>query len=511
MKNIKYFLLSFLIIVLFPKYSFAQMISTMLVSSVREIGNTTNFSPVKSLTIRPGIEIVSLANAQYSGHINRPYFVMPNDSIQFSNFTTSQASIFCLSREDTTYIHCKYLNNVTITDFDYDSIENMIYFCGVMNSPLTSQGYYQNIVGKLPLSVLYSSTTNIPIDIFTIALNTPAYLKKVDFYRTPSNQTKKLSLIANDKDNQTNTVGSNNYMTGFAPSYYISFNIDSITYWTFPTCNIRFTDVIHTKDYVVVCGMKDLQTLVLYSHLQDDPNFYVCRSYYTPIMYHHFKDPQYEIAPLIPQFNDFIVGASIKGTNEERLEFTKFEINANIITPQYTQFVIDNNDLECRSRITDMTFNPRDMALYVIACNGCSMLDIRDMIFNVYPYDSTAYYSSIIVPSIAQEGFNLLKSITSYNVFRDYLVFGAKANNPITISQDSILNTGNLCFFDRIIDTSRRETCGEKYSFDLVTIDTYYTENDFQYMYCGITHDTAAYLTLPVLYYSMTYRKSCIY
>ena len=275
------------------------MSNTMLYSSTREIKNTTNFSPIKSVSVKHGTEILSLANMAPAYNINRLYFVMPDNIAQFSDFTTAQASFFCLSKDSATYMQCRYLNNVTITDFDYDSIENMVYFCGVMNTTLTSQGYYQNIVGKVPLDSLFSSTPNISVDIFTIELNTSAYLQKIDFYRTPSTLTKKLSLIANDKDSQSNTIGTNNYMLGFFPAYYISFNIDSITYRTFSTYNTRLTDVIHTQGFVIVCGMKSLQNLVLYSHVQNDPIAYTCKSYSTPIIYHNYKDPQYEIAPLI--------------------------------------------------------------------------------------------------------------------------------------------------------------------------------------------------------------------
>ncbi len=503
-KNV--FLLSLLIIVLFPNQCFPQMINTMLTSSERVINSSTHFSPIKSIGVRQGTEVVSLATAK-SNVIDRPYFVVPGNSAQFSDFTTVQDSFFLLSKEDTNIIQCKYLHNVTITDFDYDTIEDMIYFCGVMNS-LNSQGYYQNIVGKISIGALFSSINNISVDIFTITLNTSAYLKKIDFYRTPSTQTKKLSLIANDIDSYNNTLITNNYMLGFFPSYYISFNVDSITYWTFPTCNIRFTDVIHTQDYVVVCGMKDLQTLVLYSHLQENQNFYICRLYETPILYHYYKDPQYEIAPLIPQENNFIIGASLK--DEERMEFTKFKIDGNIISPQYTHFIIDDGDRESRSRITDMAFNPRDMALYVVACNGSSMLNVKDMIFNV-PYDSSICRSSVIVPSFTQEGFNLIKSITFYNNFNDYLVFGARANTQVIFTQDSIGNVGDLFFFDRIIDTNRYETCGEQYHLDLVPIDDYYTENDFQYMYCNINYNTATWLQLPICNYNMMYSIPCIH
>ena len=181
-----------------------------------------------------------------------------------------------------------------------------------------------------------------------------------------------------------------------------------------------------------------------------------------------------------------------------------------VITPLSTHFIVDNGDMECRSRITDMAFNPRDTSLYVLACNGGSMLNIRDMIFRV-PYNYNGCNSTVIVPSVTQEGFNLLKSITFYNNFNDYLVFGARANNPVVINQDSVINSGDLCFFDRITDTSRREMCGEKYNFDIIPTDYYYTEDDYPHLYNNIMHDTATYLILPAYNYGMTYNIPCIH
>lgn len=468
----------------------AQMATTMTVSAEREILWSDDFNPIKTMKIDEDDKgIVSLSQMANANTNQREYFVWPLDSLQFPNFTTTSRSYFTLTVEGSNYVFGRLIIGYTITDFDYDAKDDMIYFCGVENN---LNGYHKNIIGRVRFfDLFYSTSYTVPIDIFYITVNNPkAYLQKIDFFRSNVNNAPRLSLIANDEDSQNNTVGTNNYMLGFFSSYYIWYDIASNTYQSFETYNTRLTDVIHTKDYIIVCGMRDLQTLVLYSHIKDAPSIYTSKYYNTYPLYHNFKYPQYEIIGLGSKENTFLIGCSVIAPQEDRMEFSFFNIDT-IINKLHTQIVTGMEE-ECRSRITDMVFDSVTRFVHVLACNGCSMLNVKDMIFQVQPYLVNPYISFMTVPNEAKSGCYLMKSLTLYNKNQDFLVFGARANDSI-VNVDGTFSgfKGNLYFFDRLAyDNGYATNCGEDYKLLIGPNNSYYVEVE-GHMYNNITINNA--------------------
>lgn len=124
-------------------------------------------------------------------------------------------------REGSTEVCRLNIPNITITDFDIDSLGRMVYFCGkdwMLNT---------NVIGKFSMAIFCDQGINYIYKYPITLKNNTACLKKIDFY--PSYTGKRLSLIAND-DNTNAKYGVDGFALVFPPSYYVNFNIDSNTY-----------------------------------------------------------------------------------------------------------------------------------------------------------------------------------------------------------------------------------------------------------------------------------------
>lgn len=231
---------------------------------------------------------------------------------------------------------------------------------------------------------------------------------------------------------------------------------------------MRFTNVIHTKDRVIVVGMRDMSNMVLFSHDKHNPLQYTNKYFNTMHLYNRFLDPQFNIAPLRKDGNFFIVAASVVDgyTNSSRMEFTIFNVDSSIIKQQ-TQVLINPTE-GCDSKIIDMKFQDSNMSLYVLACNGCGQWQGGvDMIFRLRPFISVPYQAFAIIPQEAMQGFNLMRSLTLYNGGIDYLLFGTMATIDVSPNSDGSEWNGDLYFFDRNSYTFDSSYCGNNCSLDV--------------------------------------------
>jgi hypothetical protein len=437
MKRVYFLLAISLIAILFSNSLFAQT-STMMntATTEREILSTTNFKPIKSISISAD-RVLSLA--QYFGvqQSRKNCVIHSGDSI-YPIYNLANDSYFFLTEEGNLSALCIHLPNITITDFDYDEEDKMVYFCGIYQITNNSN---LNVIGSFHKDMLFVGSTTI--DLHPINIPNSSVLKKIDFYRAFGSEDDKLSLIANDDANTSAFSGNNEII--FSPSYFITYDLQTNNYHVKEVENVRLTDVIHTSTKVAVAGILDKEHLVLFSHRQDNIDNYDGRIFETYPLYDFLEDMKYSIEAL--NNDTIVIGASVIADGYGRMEFATFDI-LNNINLLHIQFIANNVEIECRSKIIDMKYDKEFNVLHTLAFNGCTS---KDVIFRIEPYNITTHTSFMVVPNMMSSGKNLLKSITIYKGINDhcYLAFGALDNQLSIVNTDTI-TTGNLYFFDRM-------------------------------------------------------------
>ncbi|MBR1775013.1 MAG: hypothetical protein IJ759_05760 [Bacteroidales bacterium] len=475
MKRVKLVLLLVLAVILCPKISKAQTASIMTsFRTEREIPNTENFNAIKSMEVGDG-RIVSLAHEVGSPN-TRPYYVITSGEEVYPSFEHVTASYFMLTFDGANYFRCAYLQDITVTDFDYDKEEDMIYFCGVYKNPNVNA--IDNIIGWIDVSTLFNTSTN-QITLYKITPpDATSYLKKIDFYRQYTNSSeKRLSLIANNNDDTPTTQGFADHY--FPPSQFITYNLTNNSYHVLECPDgIRLTDVVHTDTKVAVVGIQDKTHLVLFSHDQQNVDNYTGQIFETYILYDYATDLKYSIAPLSRDY--IVIGSSlIADEGHGRLEFTTFDIHSGI-NLMHTQAIVNlNNYMECRSKIADMEFDKGSNILHVLAINGCTYIYLKDMILQLRPFDTTTYPSYIVVPDQTVTGYDLMKDLTLYRNNKYYLVFGAMADQ-----QGAYGLEGNLYFFDKAAYDYpfNNSHCERNYNFNIGVVPSKYISSPMQYL-----------------------------
>ena len=471
-----YFLLAIsLIAILFSNSLFAQTSTIMSVSTTeREIPSTTTFEPIKSINISND-RILSLAQDFGIPVERKPYVIHHRDSI-YPMDNIADASFFILSMEGNSNLIAAYIQNVTITDFEYDRREDMVYFCGIQNIGNNANPIYQNIIGWITLNQLFSGVANIdlyPINIPNIS--STAFLKKIDFYRVLNSDDKKLSLIINDNGNTFAVQGDANVQ--FPISYFITYDLQTNNYHIQKLDKVRLTDVIHTDTKVGVVGLGDKKHLVLFVHEQYDVDIYWGKVYETYTLYEYSTDVKYSIEALD---NDvIIVGVSLIADGYGRMEFTTFDISSGI-NLMYTQAMANNNDIECRSKINDMKYDKEAKKLNIVAFDGCHL---RNIIFQLEPYNTSQHTSHIVIPDKMTSIRNLLKSITIYAGINEpcYLTIGALDNQTYTNNSNTIA-IGNLYFFDRLLYNFENESqCEQTKKIEIEVVSSKYEPEEILY------------------------------
>ena len=474
MKRVYFLLLVVsLIAILFSNSSFAQTSTIMsATATIREIQQTFNFNPIKSVNISDD-RVLSLAQAFGYPQPRELCIRQLGDSI-YPMEKLANSSFFMLTEEGNQNTFYIYLPNVTITDFDYDKEDKMIYFCGIHQ---VTNSYNQNVIGYFHKDLLFGG--NININLYPINIpnsSNSCFLKKIDFYRVFDSGDKKLSLIANDNANTFALSGYSNML--FSNSFFITYNLQVNDYAIKEVGGIRLTDVVHTKRRVVIVGIGDKEHLVLLSHKQNNINDYVGKVFETHTLYDFSRDMKYSIEAL--DNDTIIIGASVIADGYGRMEFTTFNLLSDI-TVMNTQSIANNNDIECRSKIVDMKYDKNAQRLHTIAFNGCNS---RNMIFRLEPYNLSTHTSFIVIPNIGRLGRNLQRSITLYQGVNDpcYLVFGA-SDNQVSIQIDTII-TGNLYFFDRKTYLFGEEySCETVYEINIEKIYSKYTPMGISYIH----------------------------
>jgi hypothetical protein len=412
MKNIKYFLLSFLIIVLFPKYSFAQMILSNL-SSEREI--VTNpiigVMPIKTMNWDDN-HIISLVHYGSSKYNDGSFFIDGDTSYHID---ACGASVFYLTTVGTNTTKRVMISNHTITDFCI--VGDTIYMCG-QNSAGDNFVAYENV------NILFN-TNNSLVNIFGLNNVISDYtLTNIDFCISAGQPT--LLLLAN-KD-------------GSLDSYFITYSLVTNTYITYQSPDSRLLDIDHTNDYIAVLGMKGDSIFTLTRHPINNISTYIGKEFTTGRLYTHFWDPKYHLASQ-KDSNHVVVAASTNSIGG--LEF--HVINLNNLSILYTQTILDSRD--GRSKIMDLEFDEQRNILYCLFCSGFYN---KDVIIQMRPYHTQNYHALVSMPQTynTSSGYNLLKDITLYGDNSQLLTLG---RTP----------TLNIYLFDRIFDFNFLSACDQ--------------------------------------------------
>ncbi len=471
MKKAFFLLAISLIATLLSNSLFAQTSTQMSIATTeREILSTTNFEPVKSVSISDD-RVISLA--QYFGvQQSRKSSVIPSGASIYPMYNLANSSYFFLTEEGNLNAIYIRLPNITITDFDYDIEEQMIYFCGIYQITNT---FHQSVIGSFHKDMLFIGPTTI--NLYTINIPSSSFLKKIDFYRAFDSKKKKLSLIANDNANTFAFSGNNEII--FPPSYFITYDLQTNDYSVKEVENVRLTDVVHTNRKVAVVGILDKEHFVLFSHRQDDINTYDGRIFETYPLYDYSEDVKYSVEALVE--DHIVIGSSLIAEGYGRIEFATFDIS-NSINLLHTQSIANNVGIECRSKIIDMKYDKKVKTLHTLAFNGCTS---KDVIFRIEPYNTTTHTSFMVVPNMMSFGKNLLKSITLYKGIYDpcYLTFGALDNQTSVVNTDTII-TGNLYFFDRMAYSlfDKESPCESVTKIDIKVVQSKYIPFDIFYV-----------------------------
>jgi hypothetical protein len=428
MKNIKYFLLLFLIIILFPKYSFAQMILSN-VSAEREIPNTSvsRMMPIKTENWDDN-HIVSLVH--YGGNkYTDGRFVNPRDFLYHKDVCA--VSAFYLTEQSTTLVEEVKISGHTITDFCI--VDDYIFMCG-QDSADNNFFAYKN------LNVFFDDSDTSPLNVYYLpnAQLSTYTLTNIDFCHSAGQPT--LLLLANQDGSQN--------------SLFIYFDLISTTNSAIYLTAVRLLDITQTNNYIAVLGMKGDTSFTLTSHEIDNISIYHGRKFNTNPLYDHFTDSKYHLSALEKDSNYVIVGESV--TNTGWMEFNIIDLNTLDIL--YTQATVDTS--EGRSKIVDLEFDEEEGILYCLFCNGIN--DIRDMILRIDPYIDHNYSSFVSKPQITVANYNLFKDLTLYKYDIPQLLVLGRTPRPGL----------DIYFFDRISDFEKLGNCDKVEDLNIKIVES---------------------------------------
>jgi hypothetical protein len=423
MKNVKYLLLSFLIIVLFSKYSFAQMILPN-VSSEREIATNTisGVMPIKTANWDDN-HIISLVHYGSNKYTTGEFFTQGD--ILYHNDACG-ASVFYLTTVGTNAIKRVIIGNHTITDFCI--VGDTIYMCG-------QNGTGNNFVAYENVNVFFNTNTPL-VNIFSLNNISGYTLTNIDFCTSAGQPT--LLLLAN----QHNLLSS----------YFISYNLNNNIYTTYLSPIVRLLDIEYTNNYITILGMGSNTAFTLIRHNINDILTYTGKEVITGQLYTHFLDPKYHLATLRKDLNHVVVAGSTSSV--EGFEFNIIDLgNLSIL---HTQAI--SNARGGRSKIIDLEFDEQRGLLYCLFCSG---FYIRDMIVQIRPYRTQSYTALISKPRTYSTGYDLLKDLTLYGNNSQILTLGRTPGL-------------NIYFFDRTYNFNLTSSCAQIDSLycDIVTSPT---------------------------------------
>jgi hypothetical protein len=432
MKNIKYFLLSFLIIVLFPKYSFAQMILSNSLSFERMISNTaiSRVMPVKTENWDDN-HIISLVHYESNKYTNGR-FITQGDILYHKDICTS--SVFYITEVNTNIVKMVTISGHTITDFCI--VNDYIFMCGqdsANNNFVANENIDTifNLANNSSLSLYHLNNILYPVNNILIDYT----LTSIDFCFSTGLPT--LLLLANrDSD---------------LDSYFISYNLFNNNFAMYKS-NARSLDVVHTNNYIAVLGMDSDTTFTITRYEINNVSNHIGRKFTTNPLYVHFLNPKYHLTTLLKNANHIVVGESVMNTGW--MEFNVIDLNNLSILS--TQATIDTR--ESRSKIKDLEFNEQQGVLYCLFCNGFS---IRDMILGLLPYNTQNqnYSAFVSKPITYRSGYTLSRDIALYGDNSQLLVLGR-------------MPTLNIYLFDRIFNLNVSGACDEIDSLTIGSIES---------------------------------------
>jgi hypothetical protein len=415
MKNIKYFLLSFLVIVLFSKYSSAQMILSN-VSSEREIPNTSvnRMMPVKTENWddKHIVSLVHYGGNKYTGG----RFVTQGDFLYHKDVCA--VSAFYLTERGTTSVEEVKISGHTITDFCI--VDDYIFICG-QDSADNNFFAYKSLTDFFD----YTNTTSLNVYYITNNIISTYTLTNIDFCFSAGQPT--LLLLANQDGSQNSLFTHCSLVNTSNSAIYSS--------------TVRLLDITQTNSHIAVLGMEGDSIFTLTSHDINNIQNYNGAKFNTNPLYDHFTDSKYHLSALEKELNHIVVGESV--TNTGWMEFNRIDLNTLDIL--YTQATVDTN--EGRAKIVDLEFDKKEGILYCLFCNGIN--DIRDMILRIDPYIDHNYSSSLSKPQITVANYNLFKDLTLYKDYTTQLLVLGRTPRPGL----------NIYFFDRISDFEELSNC----------------------------------------------------
>ncbi len=377
--------LSFLIIfcvLLCPRVrTYAQMQSLASPSTERKIANTSLFMPIKSLAVSSN-EIVTLCKQNYL-----PF-----------------ASIFGKTKDGTQNIDIVFTMD-SIMDFDYNKYGQTIFFCG------GNAGV--GFIGWEYINTLFSSNT---ITSHRFDLPTIQSVQKIYYYEDGTN--KKMALIGDGR-------------------YFIDFNLSNNA-----TCDVymappfnKLLDIAITKDYIVVLGLINNTSFVLYAHEKTNIFNYKGFIFRTPPTIVYDNDIKYHLTQLDPSSNHVMVAFSLENNYNEHCIIDLNSFNFSIVDDQKTITDIG------KPIIVDLEYEPASNTVLCLSKNT----SYENYIYRVKPYVGGVYTTDGLAPKSTVSSYNKLVNLADYG--NDYFL-------ALGTDTDS-----NLYFFDKKKWTMSPDNC----------------------------------------------------
>ena len=426
MKKLRLFLLLTLAVVLCPKISKAQMQSIIYASTERHFIDELSIGvrPIKVLSIERMHSIVTLGHLYDPGH---PIFHLLNDeSSVFYNVPDPYASVFLLTKDGTTTVKKFVMNDYKITDFDIDSTEEFIYFCG---KHVSTQ---KNFVSWCSVYDFINNPSSITLTIHIIpTINGVAELSKLKTYINPADSETYIAMIA-----RNDTVNYKNF--------FINMNLYG-QYEYFMTDRYHLLDVVATANKIGVLGMTHFNDFEIFSHDKQNIDNYKGANFFVGNLHDNYIDPRVHFTTAAYKDDHVVVEfARYKPTLDVGFSI----VNLNSLQNLTSQQVIIN---QTPIKLLGAKFNEKDGRLYSLMSKGNDAHS--DFILETYPYTTYAYSAEATIPYNNIFNCNLLSNLTLYNNNQEYIVMGKSLN--MDFSQDYVFSD-RIYWFDKKINTSEK-------------------------------------------------------
>ena len=326
-------------------------------------------------------------------------------------------------------------NNANYEIFDFQIVDDIVYFCG-QNFSL-SEGF----ISWIKIEDLFSSAT-FNFDKYKISSNYLKIIYKLSVYNDPNN---KVKINALGYDMTTNTY------------YFIDFERDNPYTWTLFKTGMMLADLVETKSFINILGDIDVNHFCLFRHDKANIQNYsnsVYRYNNASAVHHNYMDL------LNHRFSAYSITEFDKQTSENL--FVCIDLEDHIYNGSYKPYIfnIDMNNFsvistkfiptEGKPLIKDLVYDKKNNLLYMLVNTqyynnslhtGFSDIDI------IYEMQPSSNITGIIMPNNSIQMQNNLNSITLYEENKYYLVSGKSSSSGTVYWFDNkTTNHNSPCF-----------------------------------------------------------------